>query len=141
MLIAVDASEHSDKIAEEGCKLAKLLSANTLLLYVSKLPDIAEEYLEFGGSSPTSLKAEKQVKIAETVTSKLAESVRASGVQCEVVLESGDPAQKILVVASERNVSMIIIGLRGLHGIGKIRSLGSVSRRVIENARCPVLVV
>jgi nucleotide-binding universal stress UspA family protein len=141
LLVAVDGSTHSDRIVREGCELAKKLSAKIVLLYVSKFPELAEEYMEFGGRSPSSLRAEKYVEVAETVTSKLAEIIQTEQIPYEVVFETGNPAEKIVTIASDRRASMIILGLRGLHGFGKIRSLGSVSRSVIENAACPVLVV
>ena len=50
-------------------------------------------------------------------------------------------ADEILNVANVEKVRMIVMGIKGLHGLAKIRSLGSVTRRVVENADCPVLVV
>lgn len=38
-------------------------------------------------------------------------------------------------------IDLIIIGNTGLKGFSKIKSLGSVSRSVIENAKVPVIVV
>ena len=141
LLVAVDGSAHSDKIVRKGCELAKKFSAKIVLLYVSKFPDLAEEYVGFGGSAPSSIRAEKYVEAAETVTSKLAEIIQTEQVPYEVAFEMGDPAEKVVEIASDKRASMIILGLRGLHGFGKIRSLGSVARSVIENAHCPVLVV
>jgi len=112
-----------------------------VLLYVSKFPDLTEEYMELGGRSPSSPRAEKYVEVAEAVTSKLAEIIRAEQISYEVVFETGNPAEKVVTTASDRRASMIILGLKGLHGLEKIRSLGSVSRSVIENAPCPVLVI
>jgi nucleotide-binding universal stress UspA family protein len=36
---------------------------------------------------------------------------------------------------------MIIIGSRKLKGFGKLKILGSVARKVSENAKCPVTIV
>ena len=38
-------------------------------------------------------------------------------------------------------VDMVIIGSNGLHGLAKIKGLGSVSRKVWENVRCPVVII
>jgi len=138
LLVAVDGSAHSDKIVREACELAKKLSAKIVLLYVSKFPGLTEEYIGLGGSS---LRAEKYVEIAESVTSKLAEIIHTEQIPSEVVFETGNPADKVVTVATDRRANMVILGLRGLHGIGRIRSLGSVARSVIENAPCPVLVI
>jgi len=53
----------------------------------------------------------------------------------------GDPADKIIEFADSENIDLIIIGNVGLRGITKIKTLGSVSRRVSEMASCPVLIV
>jgi nucleotide-binding universal stress UspA family protein len=140
ILVAVDGSDYSEKIVEYACELAKKLSLEIALIYVSKFPDLVEQYLGIGGIEP-SAKGEPYVKVAENVTSKLAEVVRKKGILVEVILETGNPADKIITVAAFRKSTMIAIGLRGLHGIERIRSLGSVSRRVLEGAPCPVMVV
>jgi nucleotide-binding universal stress UspA family protein len=54
----------------------------------------------------------------------------------------GNPAQVIVDIAdNKQKVDLIIMGSTGLKGISKIRVLGSVSRQVCENARCPVMLV
>ncbi len=55
--------------------------------------------------------------------------------------EFGNPVERILETARLQDAVMIVVGLHGQHSIGLIRSLGSIARRVIENASCPVLVV
>ena len=53
----------------------------------------------------------------------------------------GDPAREIINYSASNQIDLIIIGNTGLKGFSKIKSLGSVSRSVIENAKVPVLVV
>ncbi|HYB04324.1 MAG TPA: universal stress protein [Nitrososphaerales archaeon] len=140
LLVAVDGSPNSEKIVTYSCELAKKLSAKIILIYVSTLPDLVGEYVEIGGSSP-SPGARPYVMRAEEVAEKLSDELETQGVPHEVLLESGDPGKTIVNVATERRIDMIVVGLRRLHGIEKIRSLGSVSRKVIETAPCPVVVV
>jgi len=140
LLVAVDGSKNSQKIVTFSIELAKKLSAKILLIYVSTVPDLIGEYVEIGGSNP-SPGAAQYVARAEKVASQLSEEIENAGVPHEVLLKSGEPAQTIVNVAAERKVDMIIVGLRRLQGIEKIRSLGSVSRRVIETSPCPVVTV
>jgi len=42
---------------------------------------------------------------------------------------------------SAQKVFTIVVGMKGLHGVSRIRSLGSVSRRIVENSTRPVLIV
>lgn len=53
----------------------------------------------------------------------------------------GDPAKEIINYSASNQIDLIIIGNTGLKGFSKIKSLGSVSRSVIENAKVPVIVV
>ena len=140
ILVAVDGSKYSDRVVEYACDLAHKLSSKIILMYVSRYPDTVEEYIAIGGKSP-SPQAEPSVSIAENVVSRLGDKIRNEKIPYEVVIDSGNPAGKILEKSVEKNVEMIVVGLKGLHGLDEIRSLGSVARRVIENARCPVVVV
>jgi nucleotide-binding universal stress UspA family protein len=55
-------------------------------------------------------------------------------------IPTGDPAEEILRLADENGADLIVVGARGL-GTVKRLLLGSVSERVLRDARCPVLVV
>jgi nucleotide-binding universal stress UspA family protein len=57
------------------------------------------------------------------------------------IIVNGNIAEEILKVAKKKTIDLIVIGSQGLHGISKIKSLGSVSRKVSELASCPVLIV
>ena len=53
----------------------------------------------------------------------------------------GDPVDKIIEFADNEKIDLIIMGSVGLRGVKKIKTLGSISRRVCEMASCPVLLV
>jgi nucleotide-binding universal stress UspA family protein len=140
ILVAVDGSKYSDSIVDYACDLAKRMKDKIVLVYVSKNPDFVSEYIEYGGRAPKA-SAQRTVAIAESLTSELAKRITGRGIDNRVILESGNPADKIVSTALERKCDMIMVGLKGLHGVERIRSLGSVSRRVLENSPCPVMVV
>jgi nucleotide-binding universal stress UspA family protein len=56
----------------------------------------------------------------------------------QVVPTTGRPAD--VLVARSGDVDLLVVGRRGLGGLGRL-ALGSVSRRCAEAARCPVVVV
>jgi nucleotide-binding universal stress UspA family protein len=60
-------------------------------------------------------------------------------VEAETELLEGDPATRILELARERDVDLIVVGSRGLGTIASTL-LGSVSSRVVHRADRPVLV-
>lgn len=55
-------------------------------------------------------------------------------------LVEGSPAERLVGLAEEEDAELLVVGSRGY---GSLRSamLGGVSRRVIQDARCPVVVV
>lgn len=53
---------------------------------------------------------------------------------------TGDPAEEIVAVATERSADLIVLGSRG-HGRLAGLLLGSVAQKVTADAACPVLVV
>ena len=62
------------------------------------------------------------------------------GVEKEAFSETGSPAVVILDFLEEHDVDLVVMGSRGL-GVMKGVLLGSVSQYVVEQAKCPVLVV
>jgi hypothetical protein len=57
------------------------------------------------------------------------------------IIMEGNIADEILKLAKKKSIDLIVIGSQGLHGIGRLKSLGSISRKVSEFADCPVLIV
>jgi nucleotide-binding universal stress UspA family protein len=57
------------------------------------------------------------------------------------IIVDGNIAEEILKVAKKKAADLIVIGSQGLHGISRLKTLGSVSRKVSELASCPVLIV
>ncbi len=53
---------------------------------------------------------------------------------------TGHPAEEILATAAAFDADLIVVGARGLGGMKRLL-LGSVSERVLRDARCPVLIV
>lgn len=66
-------------------------------------------------------------------------NVKNMNVQPKVTI--GLPADRIMEMAMEENVDLIVIGTIGLKGISKIKALGSVARNISERAKCPVMLV
>ena len=63
------------------------------------------------------------------------------GVKASYKVTSENPAKAILDYAKRSNSDLIVMGSQGLRGIKKIKVLGSVSRQILENASCPVVIV
>jgi nucleotide-binding universal stress UspA family protein len=67
---------------------------------------------------------------------------KSKGVKADYkIIGNGNVSEEILKIAKQKLVDLIVIGSQGLHGINKIKTLGSVSRKVSELADCAVLIV
>ena len=70
----------------------------------------------------------------------LAARVREAGLQCEVVVRPGLPADQILAYSREREIDRIVMGTHSPGPIGKLL-VGSVAEAVLRTATSPVYIV
>ena len=143
IIVAVDGSKHSEKVVDVACKVAKELSASIILVHILRaMPEEPEGVKAFEQTEhyEDAYKDYLQ-RLGEAVITKLGERIQSQGVPYTELTENGNTFERILETAKDENAFMIILGLHGHHYVGRIRSLGSVSRTVIENSTCPVLVV
>lgn len=82
---------------------------------------------------------ELQKQISERVAAAFAARETAAEVRFYVHARIGTPATEILALAEEIGAELIVIGSHGKTGVERFL-LGSVSERVVREARCPVLV-
>ena len=66
--------------------------------------------------------------------------IRAAGIEVETFARQGDPADAILDVAEERDADLIVVGNKGMTGVGRFL-LGNVPNKVTHHAPCSVMVV
>jgi nucleotide-binding universal stress UspA family protein len=82
---------------------------------------------------------ELQQQISERIAAAFAKRETAAEVRFYVHARIGTPASQILALAKEIGADLIFIGSHGKTGVERFL-LGSVSERVVREARCPVLV-
>jgi nucleotide-binding universal stress UspA family protein len=63
-----------------------------------------------------------------------------AGIPLDMRVAYGDPADELLNIAEQDKVDVIVIGSSG-KGFIKRKVLGSISNRVVQNAKCSVYVV
>lgn len=71
---------------------------------------------------------------------KIAENLRLSGHRVKTVVESGEPAVKILEQATQLEADAIVMSTHGRSGLSKWL-FGSVTQKVLSAMPCPVIVV
>ena len=78
---------------------------------------------------------------SETAVIEVKENLKKAEVKHDVSLVLGsNPAKALLTIAKQENFALIAVGSRGL-GNTLSMLLGSVSKQIVANAQCNVLVV
>jgi nucleotide-binding universal stress UspA family protein len=134
ILVAIDGSECSGRALGTALELAALMHAKlTALAIEGPLPAYAATVGEVD-----EVKREKDAFFRTLAAAARAEGERA-GVDVEVDVRPGHPAELISRVAEEGAYDLIVLGRRG-HFV-RDRLLGSTADRVAEHAHCPVMIV
>lgn len=140
VLIAVDGSEQTLSSLKHALKLLNLKDKEIYIVSVKESPEYFPMEANFDKNWLDSI--EKQQKIHATKAINAAKTVLEEheiGVQNETIL-TGNSAQKIIEYADMEKVDLIIMGARIRTDLSKLL-LGSVSKRVLENANSDVLIV
>lgn len=139
ILIPVDLSNCSFKLAEEAASLALVHKAKLVFLHVMELPDglRTDIQIQTEGGSFRSLGhyMEEGAALSMPKYHELAEKVGVSSVH---QMRFGHVRDAILEVAEEEGVDLIIMGTHGRQGLTRMM-LGSVAEGVMRNAKVPVM--
>jgi len=122
-----------------------------ILLHVIPVPNIASPALGMyvghmhTTSSPTPY-TQDQRSVGELALRRARAELENRGLQpeqIEMMLRMGTPAEETIKAAKELRVDLIVIGSRGNATRQQVRRFfaGSISRRILDLATCPVMVV
>lgn len=142
LLIAYDGSEASKKAIDVALKCS---SKEDEMLILSVIPAALVESSFTNMLLPTIDLSEVirsgnfKEKTMENIN-KVAKEVEGKLAQVDVVVEAGDPADEILMVAKKYDVDIIVIGYKGYGKEGRFL-LGSVTDKVVRHASKSVMVV
>ena len=133
ILVPVDGSEGSDRAVAEAIKLAEVCEGKLNFLYIANINQLAINAVLSDAILDSVTKA------GNVVLDRAMEMV-PEGVEKESFSDTGSPAVVVLDFAETNDIDLIVMGSRGL-GVVKGVLLGSVSQYVVEQSKCPVLVV
>lgn len=134
ILAAVDGSDASNRAFGKALELARLTGARVTALAVEgPLPAYAATIGEVD-----EVKREKDAYFGGLLA-ETRHRAEAAGVELDVDLRPGHPAELISRVAAEVGADLIVLGHRG-HFL-RDHLLGSTADRVVEHADCPVMIV
>lgn len=140
ILLCTDGSEHALEAARYALNVAQPLQAELILVSIFNPP--VGSILWTVAPEPMSL--DDVIYTGDTVRDALTKATAAilteAHIPFRMVVELGDPVQKIVEIAEREQADLIIMGSRGMGGF-KSLLLGSVSDGVLHHASCPVLIV
>ena len=138
ILVPIDGSSYSIKAGEYGIDLAKTYGATVISLYV--IDETAVRSLgRLSGQDAQTLRRKLHLE-GKSCLNSLHQRAQEEGVELTEVIKEGLPHRVIVELAEEKGVDLIVIGKVGQRGPRRIL-IGSVTERVMEAAKCPVLVV
>ena len=138
LLVAVDLSESTQIIVKKAEEIAKALSAKVWILHNAEPePDV----VEFKVDPQTARESlSKKFHREHRQIQEIAKRLREAGLETTALLVHGATVETILKEASKLDVDMIVVGSHGRGAMYQLL-LGSVSEGILQNARCPILVV
>jgi phosphoglycerate kinase len=139
ILLAVDGSEPSLEAARKIGRLVDVEGAEICLLYVQKPAEAGVENIFIDAETKRRREMERRLDAERVVAAATAPLARQGLLAHRQVVLEGDPATEILKFADQTGVDLIAMGSRGRSVILSV-VLGSVSRKVLDQSRCPVLI-
>ena len=134
LLMAVDLSDESDRVAERALALAAAHEATLHLIHVIEPLSFA-----YGGDVPMDFSG-----IQEEIHEQASQRLQRFAAECNIPAERqhivlGRPEVSIHSTAEEIGADLIVVGSHGRYGLALL--MGSTANGVLQGASCDVLAV
>ena len=134
VLLAVDASKNAEKACDEAIALASMTGMEITAISVVDLPDYAATVGEVEEVK------QEGYRLYSKILKNVVKNAERQGVSMTTKILNGHPAETIIKYAEQGGYDLIIMGHQGVSGIKEFL-MGSVSAKVLQHAKCSVLVV
>jgi nucleotide-binding universal stress UspA family protein len=131
ILLAYEGFPPARRALEEAADLAA--AGRAMVTILSVVPEADARASKAGGHRWLRPHAHEDVALAHSY-------LRERGVEAEMKIAHGDPGDEIRKEAARGGYDMIVVGSRGRGAMKRLVST-SVSKRLADEAACPVLVV
>lgn len=136
VLVATDGSETASKAVRTAIELSKTFGATLHIASVYRPEVSARAWSDARVAHGEEI---DPAGVAATHTELMASHARAEGVPTRTHVVTGFVAERIVSIAKEQHVELIVVGNRGMRGLKRV--LGSVPNAVAHSAPCAVLIV
>ncbi len=146
ILVPYDGSSFSKKALSEALEMAKTFYSKIYILSVIEIASDIPPGVLSGVVNEKLDKLKREIKLPKkfSTSTKLQHQINECtkyGVEVQVEILIGNPTDSVLKFARQNKIDLIIMGSQGLRGMKKLTALGSVSRSVSEEAKCPVMII
>ena len=136
-----------DLALDHAIHIAKSSNAEIILLHVIEdfphIPVFALHASQVSKIKKDLAEVTKEMKkVMEKEMEKRIEACKKNGIKSYLKIITGLPADEIMKIVKNQKIDLIVMSKRRkLKGIKGLLSLGSVSRKIVENTSCPVLMM
>jgi nucleotide-binding universal stress UspA family protein len=150
ILLPHDGTEISDKALKKSKEFAKAFNAELFILHVIEHIPIPpslilgndRQWITQTRRSIAKKLKESWIKMAKEKINPVLEKENIKFTTTVLTDEQQHVSEQILKFASDNKIELIIVGSsQRLYKLSKIKALGSVSRKISENADCPVMIM
>jgi len=142
ILCPTDFSQPSRHALVHAMAIARWYDSRITALHVIHVPLVPEpppSILAAGYAGATAV-GTSTYQVCEADVRVWVEPARRAGIKTDVSVDEGNAARRILDHARSSRTDLIVMGTHGLGGVDRAM-LGSVTEKVLRQARCPVLTV
>lgn len=145
VLIAVDYNPSSEKVAEAGYELAKMMQAEVCIMHV--ITDVQyygmqyPTFMGYAGYNNMEIDlnlAGEMVKVAEDFLQKTKEHFNDPSLSTHIA--EGDPADAVLRYASEWGADVLVLGTHSHSALEKL-FVGDVASDVLKSSKIPLHII
>jgi nucleotide-binding universal stress UspA family protein len=138
ILAGADVSLPSDQAIDRATALALKHGAKLVIVHAQATDGAVEGATKDVVKQLGEVTAAMKLELARRLDERL-RTVRALGVDAEVMSPTGAPGEVVAQIARERAAELIVVGTHGHTGISRFL-LGSVATSILRHAPCDVLV-
>ncbi len=140
IVVGTDGSPTAERAVDRAVEVGQALGADVHVVTAYSMASSGEHMAARGRVAVTDLAATGRSRaVSERIVAQAKDRVHSEDVTVHPHVRSGDPGQELIAVAEEERAQMVVVGNRGMNGLGRI--LGSVPNLVSHRARCGVLIV
>jgi nucleotide-binding universal stress UspA family protein len=137
IVVGTDGSETARRAVAEATRLAEAMGSTVHV--VSAFEPLRGARIVGAPEGAQKVWAVRPDAQVQSIIDEAVSAIRLRKVEVKSYTVTGDPADALLEVAQEQNADLIVVGNRGMHGVGRV--LGSVPNKVSHRASCNVLIV